>query len=1123
MNPDDRASKKKQLELAIVTQESLRGTLDDTIIDATIEALRKQLAELDHIPLLEQQRKLATILFMDIVSSTRLMRELDPEDHMIIMDAALQKLAVPIDIHGGRVNTIMGDGYMAIFGLPSARENDPEMAIRAGLAILNTAQSIAQELEKEWNLKEFQVRIGVNTGLVVAGGSKDAEGTVMGTAVNLAARLESSAPPGGILISQNTYQHVRGIFDLEAGEPIQMKGFVEPVQVYLVKDAKPHTFRMMTRGVEGIMTHMVGREKELKLLQVSFESVVQNRRSRFITVVGEAGLGKSRLLHEFEGWLDLQSIPTVIFKGRATLESLRLPYGLLRDMVTSRFGIMGDEPILVVRKKIVDGFRVALGDVKNLEMNAHFVGHLLGYDFSDSPYLQGVMDAPQQIHDRAVVYLINYFKTLALENPVIFFLDDVHWADDSSIDIILQMSNELSDHRILLIALSRSSLFERRPSFRSRSLHERIELQPLSSKDSQHLVEHVLQRVQDVPEELSDLIVRNAEGNPYYLEELIKMLVEDGVIVKGEPTWQVHTELLGKMRIPPTLTGVIQARLDNLKVSERTVLQQASVVGRTFWDGAVFFINRNLPPDMIRNKPESSEVSHGLRALQNHEMVFQHQVSAFLDTSEYFFKHTILLEVTYESVLKSTRSIYHKIIADWLIEHSGDRSGEIAGLIAGHLEKAGKKEEALEYLHLAAQTAISNFAIDEAAEFYLHALTLTSEDDIERQYKLLIGIERVFSMQGNREAQRETLEKLSVVADALAQEHKRVVVLIRRAWFAYWTSEFPEVVEAAERAVALAKTADEPALAGKAYYALAWAHLQQGDFNRALNYAEVSLHLARQVSDRGGEGNTLNILGMINNAQGNYLAALSYLENFLAIAREIGDLEREITALNNIGVAHTLLGKYQAAQDSFQQVLNIVQETGDHVSESSSLINLAWVTSAKGEWESAVKYATDGITMKREFKQAEAVAEGLVWLGHALIGLGQAENAIQAYNESLELRQELTQSHLAMEAIAGIAQAAMTQGDIQTAQNQVEEIISHLSVGETLQGTWEPLRIYLTCYQVLKLVGDQRADDFLETAYNLLQERAARIPNGEDRRVFLENVTWHREIVNEWEANKNLI
>ena len=253
--------------------------------------------------------------------------------------------------------------------------------------------------------------------------------------------------------------------------------------------------------------------------------------------------------------------------------------------------------------------------------------------------------------------------------------------------------------------------------------------------DSQHLVREVLQKVRDVPEVLSELIISNAEGNPYYLEELIKMLVEDGVIVKDEPTWRVHVDRLDEVRIPPTLTGVVQARLDSLPVKERTVLQQASVVGRVFWDAAVLYIVINSPSDQVSSKMGLLDIEQLLSILQNREMVFQREASAFSDSVEYFFKHTILREVTYESVLKSKRREYHAMVADWLIAHSGERVAEVTGLIAGHLEKAGKIDEVLDYMCQAADAATSNYAIDEAVEFYTRALALTPEDDLDKRYR----------------------------------------------------------------------------------------------------------------------------------------------------------------------------------------------------------------------------------------------------------------------------------------------------------------------------------------------------------------------------------------------------
>jgi len=1103
MNPDDPQFKREQIERAIA-------------------ALRKQLEDLQPTSEVKQQRKLATVLFMDVVSSTRLMGDLDPEENLAIMDQALQRLAAPVEAHGGRVTRFMGGGFLAIFGLPLARENDPEMAVRAGLGIIETAGVIAGELENKHHLAGFQVRVGVNTGLVVAGGVTEAEGTVMGATVNLAARLESAAPPGGLLISQRTYQHVRGMFDFDPGEAIQVKGFDQPVQVYLVVKAKPRAFRIMTRGVEGVETHTVGRQVELETLQEAYYTVLKNRKSQFITIVGEAGLGKSRLLDEFESWLVLHPEPKMqFFKGRATSETMNLPYALFRDLFAFQFTILDDDPVTIARKKFVEGFRAALGDTKNLQISAHFVGQLLGFDFNDSQYLRGVLDAPQQLHDRALVYLSNYFRALAADYPLAIFLDDIHWSDESSLDMLLHLIRELSEQQILFIVLTRPSLFERRTSWGQEATHQRINLLPLSPEDSQLLIRDILQNVPYIPDELNNLIIRNAEGNPFYLEELIKMLVEDGVIVKDEPTWRVHSDRLIEVRIPTTLTGVVQARLDGLPLKERTVIQQASVIGKVFWDAAVQYINQEISAGKVSGEVEMIKLAQKLDNLRDREMVFRRETSAFSETAEYIFKHTLVWEVIYESVLKRTRRRYHAMIADWLIAHSGERMGEVSGLIAGHLEKAGKTDEALDYLCQAAEAAASKFAVSEAADFYERALALTPEDDLERRYSLWLGSEMVFGMQGDRVAQREALETLEAISERLADARKRAQVLIRRAWYAFWTGEYPEAWTAAQQAAIFAEGIEDQDLLGQAYYAEAWAYLQQGDSEQALIHAKHALPIAHRTGNRRDEGNTLNILGMINIAHGDYYAARGYLEEFLTIAREIGDREREISALNNLGVSLTILGNYQAAQEIFHRFHGIAREMGDEVSTGTSLINLAWAYSADEEWELALKYAREGITEKRKHEQVEAVAEGLIWMGHAWVGLEQPEKAVTAYQESLAIRRELDQPHLAMGVLAGLARAEVARGDLSAAQDHVEEITAYLEAGGSLHGTWEPLRIYLTCYQVLNLGEEPRAKGILEEAIKILQERADRIPDKDNRRRFLEGVPWHRDLVAEWGASQS--
>jgi len=1115
MPKSDSEVRRQQLEQAIAIQESLHGTVDDAVIDVTIEALRIQLNELEPSLPAEQQRKMATILFVDVVNSTKMLGGLDPEENLAFLDDALKRMASDVDALGGQATRFMGDGFLAVFGLSQAKENDPEMAVRSGLKILKTAEQVAGELEAKHHISNFRVRVGINTGLIVSGGVTEADGTMMGSSINLAARLEKAASPNSVLISSYTYSHVQGIFDLEPAESIQAKGFADPIQVYRVLQAKPRAFRLMTRGVEGVVTHMIGRDAELGMLQQEFDSVINEKRSCFVTVIGEAGLGKSRLLDEFERWIDLHKTQVLLFKGRAMLESMDMPYAIIRDLFAFRFEIQDNASILSVLDKFVDGFRGALGDDGNLELKAQFVGQLLGYDFSDNPTIHSLLDTPQEIRNRAFIHLADYFKTLAANEPVVIFLDDIHWADESSLDFLIRLSQELTAYPVLFITLTRPILFERQPSWVSDAIHKQIHLQPLSREESGYLIGEVLKKVHNIPDALQDMIISNAEGNPFYLEELIKMLLEHGVIVKDEPHWKVNLDHLGETHIPSTLTGIIQARLEGLPAGERTILQQASVIGRVFWDASVEHVHRSVCMDEQR---ESLEVVDLLSAVQGREMIYARDTSAFSDAMEYIFKHAIMRDVIYESVLIRKRKQYHSHVANWLMARVGEQAVNFSGLIAGHLEKAGRESEAVEYLKKAANAAVSNYAIDEALVFYSRALEHIPPDDDQKKFDVLLGLERVNYLKGNRETQKNILDELQDAAKRLGDPAKQAEVYIRLAWYSFYVSDFPTQLDAAQQAKTLANKIGADELLGRAEIAEAWALMLTGNESEAIIHATEALELTRKTNMQLEEGNALNLLGMLSINLGDYFKAIEYVEGFIKIARDIGNRERELTGLVNICVAYTPLGDYPSAIESLNQVLRICNETGDRVMESTAHINLGWAAQAQGDWELAREHLEIGIAMKVEIEHRDAEAEGLLWLGHAWLGLKNPDKALPLIEKALEYRRGLDQPHHIIEATAAIALAYFAKNDFANAQKRVDEILAYLAKDNSLEGTWEPLRIYWICIQILKEGGDKRYKPVLEEAYQLLQKRASRISDEASRDMYLKNVPWHNEIMELWKV-----
>ena len=545
------------------------------------------------------ERRLVTILFSDVKGSTALAEHLDPEDVMEIMNGAFAYLITPVCRHEGTLARLMGDAILAFFGAPLSHEDDPERAIRAALEIQAGIREYAAMLAHDRGIQDFNVRVGINTGLVVVGevGSDlRVEYTAMGDAINLAARMEQNAPPGGILITHDTYRLVRENFDVQPQPPLSVKGHAEPVQTYFVLRARPRAFRTTARGVEGVEVRMIGRDAELAQLQAFFQAVTEDRERQVVTVVGDAGVGKSRLLYEFERWLATHPTSPHTFKGRATAMTQLSPYGLVRDLFARRFTILESDSAADVRDKLEQGITATLGGDGAAPMKAHFVGHLLGFDFSDSPHLLGARSDPRQLRDRARSYLVDFFRGAAAQAPTVVFLEDLHWADDSSLDAINHLALTLVGSPLLFVGAARPMLLERRPHWgEGQPCHTRLELRPLSVHASRRLVAEILQKVDSVPDALRDLVVTGAEGNPFFAEELIKMLVEDGVIVKGageQAPWQVELDRLSATHVPDTLTGVLQARLDRLPLRERSVLQQAAVVGRQFWDQAVAQISR---------------------------------------------------------------------------------------------------------------------------------------------------------------------------------------------------------------------------------------------------------------------------------------------------------------------------------------------------------------------------------------------------------------------------------------------------------------------------------------------------------------------------------------------------
>jgi len=988
-------NEREKLERAIAAQKSLRAMLGDEVVDVTIDALKKQLEALKRKQPTNQQHKHVTVLIADVSGFTAMSETLDAKEVTEIMNALWQRLDAIISEHGGHIDKHIGDAVMALWGVETNREDNSEQAIKAALAM----QAAIKEFTAQQQETALQMRIGFNTGPVLLEQvGTTSEFTAIGDTVDLASQLEHAAPAGGILISHNTYRHVRGVFDVLEQGPLTIKNKSDPIQTYAVQRLKPRAFRLGIRGVEGVETRMVGRQAELRYLQDVHYAIFEDGEMQVVTIFGEAGLGKSRLLHEYTQWAELQPENFRIFRARANQETQGLPYFLIRDFFAFRFEIAESDSAAVAREKLIAGITEFMGE--GTEEKAHFIGYMLGYPFAKSYYLRGILDEPQQIHNIALHYLTQFFTSVTSHlsggtegkptpypsqegMPTVILLEDIHWADESSLDVIQHLIRMCQDLPILIICSARPLLLERRPLWGDPSTlrlssgqasvktggqkrHIRLELRSLSKRENRRLVDEILQYVDEIPPKLYSVIISHTKGNPLYVEEVIKVLLEDGIIVKEtEELWRVVMSRLEDIQIPPTLLGVLQARLDALPEPEREALKRAAVVGRIFWDQVVAHLYKDTGSGSVPLK----HVDKLLASLRGGELIFRREQSVFTGMQEYLFKHTLLRDVTYEIVLLQQRRQYHAQAATWLIEQSGERVEEYAGLIGEHYGKARQLEQAAFWYGRAGKHAQKTHAPEVAINYYQKALMLLSDQsDVGKtsgvlkilgmyvqRLQLYEGLGTILCTCGRYAKAIEVFSTMRAAAEAKADLPTQARVWNNLSWVYDYQGENQAALTSAEQAEVIARRAGPAAHSelAEALYSKGWELSRLGDHENALTVAEEALTLITAVANPTTYVRILNLLGQAHAMLGHYKQSIHYRELALTIAREQGNREREGMMLSNMGEIYRAMADHAKALRCYQEALFIFGEIGERQLESLVLSNIGGVRGELGEWAEA--------------------------------------------------------------------------------------------------------------------------------------------------------------------------
>lgn len=983
--------------------------------------------------------------------------------------------------YGGLLNRLdfgdKGANLLLFWGAPVAHENDVTRALNFILDL------------------QSQTVIPVNAGITYgtshagySGGALAGEYTCHGRGTTLAARLMQACPRGEVWVDEYVASRAEQYFEFEFEDEMAFKGFAKEQKVLVLLERKEE----IESFYEG---QMVGRKVEKERLQNFVQPIWQSRYPGIMVIWGEPGIGKSRLVSAVLGDLEKSAEDDFAVFVCQCDEILRESLNPFRYWLRRYFGQSEQQSEARNKRSFnrkLDRLIASAEDealIAELDRTRSFLGALINLHWSDSLYEQ--LDA-QGRYENTFTSLLTLLQLESLQRPVMLLLEDAHWLDDDSKAFLALLAQELAQDGACPIAVLATARHEGDPVLLGDEIaYEEISLDQISPSDQALLAAEQLGS--PIGHDLLELLVERADGNPFFTEQILRYLREQESLSLVEGKWRLKARQ--ETALPSDVRAVLVARLDRLTQDVRDVVQTASVLGREF--------EVQLLARMLQGDPMLVE-----KVVQAEDM----SIWSALGELRYLFKHGLLRDAAYRMQLRSRRQSLHRSATEAMEKLYEDDLEPHYGEVAYHAEQALMVEKARRYLELAGDITRDAYQNNVALDYYTRALRLTPDEDREDRFRLLGSTMKLHSRLGAQQNQVQDLNEMSDLADRMEDVGKQVKVLIERAWMYWWKAAYAESLASSQEASSMAAAAELHDLAAQADIVSTWTMIQREEYLEAQQLAERALVSARQSGNQNLEVNGLHGLAFIYRAEGDYHAALEVARRAVAADQEAGDRYGEGTTLGNLGVAHMSLGNYAAAKDCFQQALAIHRETGSKVRIGSELVNLSWNAQTLGEWESALAYGEEGIAILRAVDQAEMTAEGLIWLGHAWFGLGQIEKALEAYDESLRLRRQLEQEYLAMGVLAGMARVALAQNDLDSARNYVAQIMSYLDGGGSLDGTWEPLRLYMTCYQVLHTVGDDRAEEALETAHQKLQKWANMIPEAEARRMYLENIPWHRAL-----------
>jgi class 3 adenylate cyclase len=861
------------------------------------------------------ERKLATVVFADLVGSTALAGSQDAERMRRLLERFYDAMSSEIDNAGGTVEKFVGDAVMAAFGAPASLEDHAERALHAALAMQRRMRELFGET--------LSLRIGVNTGEMVVGRPREQSSFVTGDAVNVAARLEQAATPGDILVGERTVASVRGAFEFDEPQSVVAKGKPEGVVGRRLLRALS---LMRPRGVLGLNRTFVGRDSEMSILEREFGAAEAEGAPRLITVLGDAGVGKSRMVREFWERLGARQPEPLRRTGRCLAYGQGITYWPLAEVLKEHLGIMENDPASALLDRL--GSRQILGLTLGLDV-AHGLHPLAARDqFQDA--------------------WVGFIEEIASQRTIVMLIEDVHWAEDLLLDLLERLVRD-AQAPLLLIVTGRPEFLEQRPRWGASAAGATVTIEPLASGDSRRMLADLLGGT--LPSGL-DAVVERAEGNPFFVEEVLGTLIDRNLLERLDGSWRL-AELPPDFHVPDTVQAVVAARVDLLGEAEKQALQAAAVIGRIFWAGPVY--------ELVDGQPD-------LRVLEERDFVRRRLGSSMAGEREYAIKHALTREVAYDSLPRSRRAAMHARFAQW-VEGRAVSPDEVAPILAHHYAEAVRPEDldlawsgrehemgelkarAVAWLARAAELAIGRMEVDDAVTLLKRALGL--ETDPERRASLWRQVGRASilkydgeafwtAMQESLAVSSDPLETADLYAELAFQTASRRGMWMRRPeteLIEGWVNSALELAppDSRERA---------KALIGKALL----------DPPASLAFAEEAAAISERLGDKSLQSLAWQALGHAAIARGDYDEGYAWSVRNVALVEEMGDPDRLAYVYGDAAGTWPYVGKFKEAHEVAARESAVAARLSPH-HRLHAAASAVLLDAMAGDWRSVTAYS----------------------------------------------------------------------------------------------------------------------------------------------------------------------